>query len=481
MVAATNQKLYVNRDEGFIGTSLKKDEFVCNCSDIDDIIVFREDGTLMITKVSDKTFVGQNIIHIDVFKKNDTRTTYNMIYRDGKRGYTFMKRFPVKSITRDKEYVLTKGKPDSKVLYFTANPNGEAEVVKVKLRARPRLKILAFEVDFSELAIKGRSAKGNIVSKNPVSKISLKEDGVSTLGARDIWFDETVLRLNTEKRGTYLGAFKGEDKILTVLHSGEFKLYNFDLSNHFDENITYILKYNPHLIWSAVYFDGKSKNYYVKRFKIESSDKKQNFITEHSDSELVMVSKDRLPQIQIIFNPKKAPKNKEKEIINIGEFIDIKGFKAKGKRLTNFGIKKFKLLEPLPFEGDEKETEIPLDEIETQTETQDEIDEKENEEVLIEDKKEEEKIFRKIEVVDDSEIKPKKETIKPKEETKEKAKAKEKEKAKKEVNEKKDTKIKTTDATKNQQKKKSTKKVKLKPINKVSMNGDEIVQMELDF
>lgn len=521
MVAATNEKLYVNREEGFIGTSLRKDEFVCDCSDIDDIIVFLEDGRLLVTKVSAKTFVGQNIIHLDVFKKNDDRTIYNMIYRDGKNGKTYMKRFPVKGVTRDKEYILTKGTPDSKVLYFTANPNGEAEVVKVKLRPRPKLKKLAFELDFSELAIKGRGSMGNTVTKHTVSKISLKEDGVSTLGARDIWFDETVLRLNTEKRGSYLGAFKGEDKILTVLHSGEYKLYNFDLSSHFDENITFILKYNPNQIWSAVYYDGNSKNYFVKRFLIETSDKKQSFILEHPDSELVMVTKDRLPQIEIVFNPKNAPKNKETDIVNIAEFIDVKGYKAKGKRLTNYDVKKFKLLEPLPFEGDEEATEMPLDELGAETDSQEEIEEIENGDLIADDESdgEEKVIFSKMEILDDNETdsiddnKVDEKMIEAEKPVKVKPVVKKKkvEKPLAEIPNKKDIEIETevpekeipvivnketpievVDELKSEvaeKQKKPTKKKASKPakkkeakdISKISMNGDETLQMELDF
>ena len=352
MVAAATQKLYVNREEGFAGTSLKKDEFVCDCSDIDDIIVFREDGTLIITKVSTKTFVGKNIIHIDVFKKNDDRTIYNMVYRDGKKGKIFVKRFPVKGITRDKEYVLTKGSEDSKVLYFTANPNGEAEIVKVTLRPKPKLRKLSFEYDFSELAIKGRSATGNTLTPNQVRNIVQREEGVSTLGARDIWYDDTVNRLNTEERGKYLGAFIGDDKILTVYQSGEFKVVNYDISNHFDENLILIEKYDPERIFSVIYYDGKLKQKYIKRFHPEITNKKSLFIPESKDSKILNFCIDHFPVIKVIFDESTNKKVLE-ETINIHEFIGIKSYKAKGKRISTFEIKSIKMLKPLPYEENE--------------------------------------------------------------------------------------------------------------------------------
>ena len=352
MVAAATQKLYVNREEGFAGTSLKKDEFVCDCSDIDDIIVFREDGTLIITKVSTKTFVGKNIIHIDVFKKNDDRTIYNMVYRDGKKGKIFVKRFPVKGITRDKEYVLTKGSEDSKVLYFTANPNGEAEIVKVTLRPKPKLRKLSFEYDFSELAIKGRSATGNTLTPNQVRNIVQREEGVSTLGARDIWYDDTVNRLNTEERGKYLGAFIGDDKILTVYQSGEFKVVNYDISNHFDENLILIEKYDPKRIFSVIYYDGKLKQKYIKRFHPEITNKKSLFIPESKDSKILNFSIDHFPVIKVIFDESTNKKVLE-ETINIHEFIGIKSYKARGKRISTFEIKSIKMLKPLPYEENE--------------------------------------------------------------------------------------------------------------------------------
>jgi topoisomerase IV subunit A len=356
MVAAATQKLYVNREEGFAGTSLKKDEFVCDCSDIDDVIVFRDDGTLIVTKVTTKTFVGKKIIHIDVFKKNDDRTIYNMIYRDGKKGKVYVKRFPVKGVTRDREYILSKGTEGSKLLYFTANPNGEAEIVKVTLRPRPKLRKLSFEYDFSEIAIKGRSAGGKILSRFPVRNIVQREEGVSTLGARDIWYDDTVNRLNTEERGKYIGAFIGDEKILTVYQSGEFKVVNYDISNHFDENLILIEKLNPKRIISAIYYDGKQKQKYVKRFHPEITSKKNLFIPEGRDSKLLNISIDHFPVIKVIFDESSNKKVLE-EIINIEEFIGIKSYKAKGKRISTFDIKSIKILDPLPYE--EKDDEIP--------------------------------------------------------------------------------------------------------------------------
>ena len=307
MVAAASQKLYVNREEGFAGSSLKKDEYVCDCSDIDDIIVFRSDGTFLVTKISTKTFVGKNIIHIDVFKKNDDRTIYNMIYRDGRKGKIMVKRFPVKGITRDKEYSLTKGTEGTKVLYFTANPNGEAEIVKVNLKPKPKLKKLAFEYDFSDLTIKGRNSKGNILTRHIVKNILQREEGISTLGARDIWYDDIVKRLNTEQRGEYLGAFKSNEKILTIMQNGTYKLVNYDLSTHFDEDMIRIEKFNPDKIISVVYLEGKQKKYYIKRFQIDqqsNGSKKVNFIGEHPDAELMNISLDSLPRIEVFFKAK---------------------------------------------------------------------------------------------------------------------------------------------------------------------------------
>jgi topoisomerase IV subunit A len=345
-VVATNQKLYVNREEGFAGTSLKKDEYVCECSDIDDIIVFRGDGTLIITKVSDKVFVGNDVIYINVFFKNDDRTIYNMIYQDGPRGNIMMKRFAVTGITRDKEYDLTKGNKGSKVLYFTANPNGEAEVVTVHLRPKPKLKKITFDLDFSQLAIKGRNSIGNIVTRNSVRKIVLKGEGVSTLGDLDIWYDETVMRLNTEKRGKYLGAFSGEEKILTIMSSGEFKLLGFDLSTHFDEDMMVIEKFRPEVIVSAILWDGELQKYYVKRFNIDANAKRANLVGENPESRLLFVFTEKQPRVEVMYTPVKN-KHRENDIINLDEFIGVKSYKAKGKRLTDHLVDLITPLEPI--------------------------------------------------------------------------------------------------------------------------------------
>lgn len=348
-VVATNQKLYVNRQEGFAGTGLKKDEYVCDCSDIDDIIVFREDGTLVVSKVTEKNFVGNDIIYINVFFKNDDRTIYNMIYQDGMRGNIMMKRFAVTGITRDKEYNLTKGTKGSKVLYFSANPNGEAEIISVFLRPKPKLKKLSFDLDFSELAIKGRNSMGNILTRHSVRKIIKKEEGFSTLGDLDIWYDESVMRLNTEKRGRYLGAFAGEDKILSIMSSGEIKIAGFDLATHFDEDMILIEKLKTKNIISAIYLDGETKFHFIKRFELDNSLKKTNIISEHPESKLVFVSTDMYPRVEVDFI---AVKNKKipQETILISDFIPLKGIKAKGKKLSDHQIDKIIPIESLPYE-----------------------------------------------------------------------------------------------------------------------------------
>lgn len=363
MVAAANQKLYVNRKEGFTGTSLKKDEFVCDCSDIDDIIVFREDGTFIVTKVAEKLFVGENIMHIDVFRKNDERTIYNMVYQDGKTGPAYVKRFAVTGITRDKEYNLTKGTKGSRALYFTANPNGEAEVIRVYLKPAPRLKKTTFDYNFSELAIKGRSSQGNILTRHAIKKITLAEAGLSTLGARDIWFDESIKRLNTEGRGKHLGAFAGDDKILTIMQSGDYRLYNYDLSTHFDEDLLIIEKFNPKKPVTAIYFNGLKQHYYLKRFEVEVTDKKTDFLNDDDGSKLIQVTSDWLPVVKIIFDEKINNRVIEDEVIEASAFIDVKSYKAKGKRLTTYGVKKIVLLDPLPYQDAETaETEEPTEE-----------------------------------------------------------------------------------------------------------------------
>ncbi len=345
-VAVANEKLYVNRAEGFAGTGLKKDEFVCECSDIDEIIVFREDGTYMVTKVTEKSFVGKNVVHIAVFERNDERTIYNVIYRDGLKGSAYVKRFPVKGVTRDKEYDLTKGNKGSKIMYFTANPNGEAEVVTVYLRHKPRLKKTAFDFDFSELAIKGRGAGGNILTKHSLRRIVLKDEGVSTLGAIDIWFDDTVLRLNAEGRGKHLGAFKGDEKILAVYSAGNFRVMNFDLSNHFDENPLILQKLHPGTIITAVYHDAEQDYIYVKRFEPEANGKVVGFIGDHGDNKLVLVTTEKYPRLLVTYPPSDR-RQKTEEALDLEEFIAVKSHKARGKRLANTKIQDVKWLEPL--------------------------------------------------------------------------------------------------------------------------------------
>ena len=343
-VAIANVKLYVNREEGFIGTALKRDEFVTDCSDIDDIIVFRNDGQMLVTKVGSKTYVGKNIMHIAVWKKGDKRTVYNLIYQNGPKGNTYMKRFNVTSITRDKEYDLTQGVKGSKVLYFTANPNGEAEIVTVHLRAIQKLRKLKFDIDFSELAIKGRASKGNLVSKFPVKRVDLKEEGVSTLAPRKIWFDDTVGRLNVDGRGELLGQFRGEDRILEISQSGHYRLLSFDLSTKFDEDMIHLEKFDPEKPMAAVYFDGEKKIYYLKRFIPEISDKKELFISDSEESFLEIATTNRQPFIEIVFKKIKG-KQKEDEIVNINEFIAVKGMKAQGNQLTKDAVKQINLTE----------------------------------------------------------------------------------------------------------------------------------------
>lgn len=352
-VVVANEKLYVNREEGFAGYGLKKDEFVAECSDIDDIIVFLKDGTMKVSKVADKAFVGKDMIHIAVFKKNDERTVYNMIYRDGKSGAVFMKRFPVTGVTRDKVYDLTKGTKGSEVLYFTANPNGEAEIVEVQLKPMPGLRKVQWDLNFAELAVKGRNSMGNVVTKYAVRKIVLKEKGVSTLGAIDIYFDDTVQRLNSDKRGTFLGSFGPTDRILTITQSGHYKLTGFDLSTHFDEDMILIEKFNQNKAVSAIYLDGESKTYFVKRFMIEPTDKKVLFITEAPGSRIEIVTTEATPVVDVKFS-----KVKDKEVpderIDLTQFIEIKGLKAKGNKLSYAKVKEINLLPPVevPIEED---------------------------------------------------------------------------------------------------------------------------------
>ena len=355
-VVVASKKLYVNKKEGFIGTALRKAEYVCDCSDIDDIIAFKKDGSMIITKVDYKTFVGKDIIHCGVFKKGDERTIYNMIYKDGKSRNTMIKRFAVKGVTRNKAYSLVKSEKGSKVLYFTANPNGEAEQVCVHLRALQKLKKLKIDIDFSEIAIKGRGTNGNIVTKNTVKKVELKSEGFSTLAARKIWFDDAVQRLNVDERGEFLGAFDAEDKILCINQKGELELKGFKLSTHFDEDIIVIEKFTSEKPISAIYFEGKKQCYFVKRFHLDKKSKKLNFISDARGSILEIISTDWRPQVELVFVKEKG-KNRKTAVINLEEFIAVKGINAIGNKLSNKKIKEINLLEPLPFEP-EKEKEI---------------------------------------------------------------------------------------------------------------------------
>lgn len=364
-VAVKSEKLYVNRKDGFVGTGLKKEEYVSDCSDIDDIIVFKKDGTFSITKVQPKAFVGKNIIHVAVWKKKDSRTVYNVIYRDGKAGFSFMKRFAVTSVTRDREYPVTQGKPGSAILYFTANPNGEAEIVTINLKANVAKKA-KFDLDFSELAIKGRGVKGNLVTKMPIRKIDLKERGVSTLEARKLWYDETVKRLNTEERGELLGAFAGDDKILTVTQQGVLKLLPAEPSVHFDRNLQILQKWDPKAPVSVVYFDGEKKRTYVKRFIVDSNLKEEHIIPDSSGSALLFVSTDYLPQIEVEFVKERGKDRKENQIVKLADFISIKGIKAQGNQLSSAKIKGVIALEslsytPEPEEKEEDDTQVSLD------------------------------------------------------------------------------------------------------------------------
>ncbi len=363
-VAVANEKLYVNRMTGFAGYGLKREEgveFVCDCSNMDDIIVFRRDGSMMVSKVQDKVFVGSKdcteIVFISVFRKRDERTVYNMVYRDGNAGYIFVKRFSVTGITRDKEYDLTKGSKNSKILYFTANPNGEAEVITVHHVSKPKLKKTSFDFDFATLAIKGRQAMGNILTRNAVRNINKVGEGVSTLGARKIWFDESVKRLNVTEAGRLLGEFKGADKIFTLMQSGSFRNTNFDLSNHFEDDLLEIRKYNRHNIVTVIYKEAEGGSYYVKRFSVEdASDKKLSFLEEGSGDEMLTYSMDTYPRLEMVYD-EKSGKKVESEIVEVYDFIAVKGYKAKGKRLTTAEVKEFRWLDPLPEPEYEDEDE----------------------------------------------------------------------------------------------------------------------------
>ena len=360
-VVIRNTKLYVNRSEGFIGTSMRKDEYVCDCSDIDDIIVFTENGNMIITKVEAKTFIGKNIIHVAVFKKKDKRTIYNMIYKEGDKGYCYLKRFPVHGITRDKSYSLIASKKEGVVKYFSANPNGEAEKVTINLRSNPKLKKLKWDVDFSEYMIKGRMVRGNQITKHNVKRIELKEKGISTLKPRKIWFDETVQRLNVESRGELLGEFRGEDKILVVLQDGSLKIIDPDLSTHFSENMIVLEKWIPKKPISVVHFDGKKQRFFVKRFLIENENRHESFITNHKDSFLELISTDWKPVIEVVFNKIRNKNQKPNQVVELEDFISIKGIRAIGNQLTSDKVKQINTLDSIPYEPP---IETPADEIE---------------------------------------------------------------------------------------------------------------------
>jgi len=355
-VVANNAKLYINYKEGFIGTGLKKDEFICDCSDIDDVIAIRKDGVYLITKVAEKVFVGNDILYAQIFLKNDERTIYNIVYQDGKDGPLLAKRCAISGLTRDKEYNLTRGTASSKIVYFSANPNGEAEVIKVHHKPKARLKKLVFEFDFGQMNIKGKSSMGNILTKNAVHKISLKEKGLSTLGGRKIWFDDSVFRLNVDGRGLFLGEFSADDKILVITKNGFFRNSGFDLSNHYEDNILIIEKFRPAKVYSVIYWDAEQKFYYVKRFEIEESEKLQCFINEDPESKLISLTEVEYPRFEIRFGGKH--KDRVNEIIEVSEFIGIKSYKAKGKRITSYMVDNIKEIEPVVI----KETPVPVEE-----------------------------------------------------------------------------------------------------------------------
>ncbi len=360
-VVIRNTKLYVNREEGFIGTSLRRDEYVGDCSDIDDIIVFTKEGKMMVTKVGSKTFVGKDIVHVAVFKKKDKRTIYNMIYKDGAKGPSYIKRFAVTGVTRDREYDLTNGNKGSALLYFSANPNGEAEVVTVNLRQAGSIKKLKWDIDFADILIKGRVSKGNLVTKYSIKRVELKEKGVSTLKPRKIWFDETVQRLNVDGRGELIGEFRGEDKLLVISQSGMVKTVTPEVTMHFDNDMVVLEKWIPKKPISAIYFNGEKALYYVKRFLIENEGKEESFISEHPESQLEIVSTDWKPMAEVVFAKERGKDRKENLEINLEEFISIKGIHALGNQLTKEKVNQINVLNPIPYEAPE---ETPANEIE---------------------------------------------------------------------------------------------------------------------
>lgn len=360
-VIIRNTKLYVNREEGFIGTSLRRDEYVCDCSEIDDIIIFTKDGKMMVTKVDAKTFVGKDIINVEVFNRKDKRTIYNMIYRDGAKGPSYVKRFSVLGVTRDREYDMTNGSKGSMVWYFSSNPNGEAEVVTINLRQAGSVKKLKWDLDFADILIKGRNSKGNRVTKYAIRKIELKEKGISTLKPRKIWFDDTVQRLNVDGRGELLGEFRGEDRLLIINQSGVIKTISPELTTRFDNDMIVLEKWIPKKPISAIYFDGEKERYYVKRFLVEHEGREEVFISDHLKSQLEIVSTDWKPMVEVEFTKERGKDRRDNLEVNLEEFISIKGITALGNQLTRDRVNQINLLEPLPYEAPE---EVPAEEIE---------------------------------------------------------------------------------------------------------------------
>ena len=372
-VAEANEKLYINREEGFIGTALKKDEYVCNCSDIDDVIIFYKDGKFKVLKVADKIFVGKNIIHVTVFKKNDKRTIYNVVYRDGKAGFYYMKRFNITGMTRDKEYDLTQGTDGSRVVYFTANPNGEAEVIKVTLNPSPKIKKIFFDKDFSEIIIKGRASKGNLLTKSSIHRIGLKSHGGSTLGGRKVWFDPDVRRLNYDDHGIFLGEFNSGDKILIVLKNGDFYITDFDINNHYEENIQVIEKFDESKVWSVALNDVDQQGFpYLKRFIFEPTSKKQNYLGENSSNKLILITDQVYPRFKVTFGGNDS--FREPLEIDVEQFISVKGFKAKGKRITTFEVENIEELEPTRFPEPENDNEEDEEEDSDFSELEEDLD-----------------------------------------------------------------------------------------------------------
>ena len=423
-VALANTKFYINKVDGFVGTGLKKDEYVFDCSDLDDVIVFREDGNCLVTKVQDKTFVGKGILHVGVFKKNDERTIYNLVYNDGKTGTAYIKRFAVGGVTRDKEYDLTKGSKGSKVLYFTANPNGEAEVINVALKPMSKLRKLTFDQDIAEITIKGRASQGNILTKYAIKKITLKSKGVSTLAGRKIWYDQTIQRINENGHGRYLGEFQAEDKIICVFNDGSYELTSFDLTNHFDDKMMRIEKYNPDLVFSCIHLDGKSKNYFIKRFTFEdlAIGKRSGFINEEAGSKMILLSSASHPVVKIESLKGKSQLFDEQEV-DLAELIEVKGIKAQGNKLSAHDVQKVVLIseesdgeveveETLDFEDEELETNEENDNEKLESSKEEIISEKSVIEITI-DSEAKEEITASQKPNIENEEKPKAEESKP--------------------------------------------------------------------